>query len=107
MGKSMKKSRSKIAKGRMAKAMVLRGSKAKTSGGLTKADVMKNKQGKIVSKKASSTSKKRYHGSKAEKWIKAVSAARKALGLTGFVAIKGKTSQGKALYAKARSIYGA
>merc|ERR1712137_1297899 len=105
--KSMKKSRSKVAHGRMAKAMVLRGSKVKTVGGLTKSDVMKNKRGRIVSKKASSTGKRRYHGSKAESWIKAIVAARKALGIHGFVAIKGKTAQGKALYAKAMSIYNA
>merc|ERR1711998_409236 len=48
-----KKSVSKIAKGRMAYAMVLRGSKAKTNGGLTAKDLTKNKAGKIVSKKMS------------------------------------------------------
>merc|ERR1712228_936866 len=102
MGKSMKKSRSKVATGRMAKALVLRGSKVKTSGGLTKTDVMKNKRGRIVSKRKSSNSKKRYHGSKLENWIKSIAAARKALGITGFCAIKGQKGQGKALYAKAK-----
>merc|ERR1719235_1394230 len=48
-----KKSVSKVAKGVMAKAMVLRGSKAKTVGGLTAKDLTKNKFGKIVSKKKS------------------------------------------------------
>merc|ERR1712039_623527 len=103
MGKSMKKSRSKIAKGRMAKALVLRGSKAKTSGGLTKADVMKNKQGKLVSKKRSSLMRKRFHGSTIERWVKALSSARKALSISGFVAVNGKSAQGKALYAKAKA----
>merc|ERR1712023_343668 len=53
-----KKSVSKIAKGRCAKAMVLRGSKAKTVGGLTAKDLYKNKRGKIVSKKQSAQGKK-------------------------------------------------
>merc|ERR1719399_1526233 len=48
-----KKSVSKVAHGQMAKAMVLRGSKEKTVGGLTAKDLTKNKFGKIVSKKRS------------------------------------------------------
>lgn len=36
--------------GRMSKVVVLRGSKKKTSGGLTKDKLMKNKRGKVVSK---------------------------------------------------------
>eukprot|EP00972_Heterocapsa_arctica_P052703 7757185-Heterocapsa_arctica.AAC.1 len=51
---------SKIAKGRLAKSMVLRGSKAKTSGGLTKDGIFKNKRGKVVSEKASANGKKRF-----------------------------------------------
>ena len=46
-----KKAVSKIAKGRMAKVVVFRGSKAKTTSGLTKSDLVKNKAGRIVSKK--------------------------------------------------------
>merc|ERR1712023_365282 len=57
--KAMKeKSVSRIAKGRCAKSMVLRGSKAKTVGGLTAKDLYKNKRGKIVSKKQSAQGKK-------------------------------------------------
>merc|ERR1719375_8031 len=52
-----KKAVSKIARGQMAKAMVLRGSKEKTTGGLTAKDLIKNKYGKIVSKKSSGRSK--------------------------------------------------
>merc|ERR1719379_2407278 len=66
-----KKSVSKVAKGVMAKAMVLRGSKAKTVGGLTAKDLTKNKFGKIVSKKKSALGKK-------SPWIQAVAKARKA-----------------------------
>merc|ERR1711988_802246 len=76
-----KKSVSKVAHGRMAKAMVLRGSKEKTVGGLTAKDLTKNKYGKIVSKKKSALGKK-------SPWIQAVAKARKALKITGFAAIK-------------------
>merc|ERR1719401_2733661 len=105
MKKSMKvKKVSKIAKGRGAKAAVLRGSKEKTSGGLTKASIVKNKRGKVVSKAASARSKKAYSSSKIKVWADACKAARKALGLTGFVPIGGKSATGKALYAKAKAI---
>merc|ERR1719491_1962881 len=96
---------SKIAKGRNRKALVLRGSKEKTSGGLTKSQLVKNKFGKVVSKAASAAAKKRFAGSKLEAWVKAVAAAKKALAITGFVVINGKTAQGKALYAKAKAIF--
>merc|ERR1712238_161405 len=61
MKKAMKKSI--IAKGKMAKAMVLRGFKEKTSGGLKKDSLRKNKSGKIVSKKMSDRGRKAYAGS--------------------------------------------
>nr|ABV72550.1 unknown [Heterocapsa triquetra]ABV72573.1 unknown [Heterocapsa rotundata] len=102
--KAMKaKKVSKVAKGKFAKAVVMRGSKAKTSGGLTKDQLFKNKRGKIVSKKASAAGKKRFAAIKG--WFDAVKSARKALNVSGFVAINGKTSQGKALYAKAKAMY--
>merc|ERR1712185_392175 len=90
-----KKTVSKIARGRVAKAMVLRGSKEKTVGGLTAKDLTKNKYGKIVSKKSSARGKK-------SPWMQAVTKARKALKLTGFVAIK----KGSPLYVKAKEFYG-
>merc|ERR1712194_941306 len=85
-----------IAKGKMAKAMVMRGSKEKTSGGLKKDSLRKNKGGKIVSKKASDGAKKRYAGSAFQKWTKACQAPRKELGLKGMVIMGGKTAQGRA-----------
>eukprot|EP00971_Amphidinium_carterae_P259133 5142527-Amphidinium_carterae.1 len=48
---------SKIASGRLAKAMVLKGAREKTSGGLKKDALMKNKRGKIVSKRAAAAGK--------------------------------------------------
>merc|ERR1719350_1327385 len=89
-----------IAKGRLAKSQVLKGAKAKTVGGLTSKDLMKNKSGKIVSKK-------RHAASKKSPWIAACNAAKKALGVSGFVVIGGKTPEGRALYAKAQSLYAA
>merc|ERR1712050_300783 len=94
-----------IAKGKLAKSVVFRGTKVKTSGGLTKDKLIRNKRGKVVSKAASVAAKKR--ASHIIAFAKAVQAARKALGITGFCPVNGKTAQGKALYAKAKAIYGA
>merc|ERR1712118_568985 len=98
MGK--KKTVSKIAKGKYRKAVVFRGGKEKTSGGMTKSDLIKNKAGRIVSKKASAAAKKRF-ATVLKPWNDAVQKARKELGLKGFVAIK----KGSALYKKAREFY--
>ena len=86
-----KKTVSKIATGRLAKVMVLRGSKGKTVGGLTAKDLTKNKTGKVVSKKRSAFSKK-------SPWIAACKKARVALKIKGFCAIK----KGSPLYVKAK-----
>jgi len=96
---------SKIAKGKRAKSSVFRGTKVATSGGLKKSDLMRNKDGKVVSKKASAQGKKLYKKNGIEKWIKAVTAAKKALGIKGMQVIGGKTSKGQALLKKARSLY--
>merc|ERR1711904_692658 len=85
---------SKIAKGKFRKVLVLRGKKEKTVGGLTVKDLIKNKYGKVVSKKASAKAKK-------SPWISAVTNARSALKIKGFVAVK----KGTPLYAKAKSLY--
>merc|ERR1712227_725349 len=102
--KAMKKSN--VAKGKRAKSSVFRGSKAKTSGGLTKDKLTKNKAGKVVSKAMSAAAKKRY-AKGIGLWNKAVQSARKELGIKGFQAVGGKSAQGKALYAKAKSLYNA
>mmetsp|Transcript_5473 Transcript_5473/g.13909 ORF Transcript_5473/g.13909 Transcript_5473/m.13909 type:complete len:126 (+) Transcript_5473:73-450(+) len=92
-----------VARGKGAKARVFSGKKEKTSSGLKKEALTKNKFGKVVSKKKSAVSKQNYaKGLKA--WSEAVKAARTELGLTGFVAIGGKCAAGKALYAKAKSM---
>merc|ERR1739845_164606 len=93
-----------IARGKMSKALVFRGSKVKTVGGLTKEGLIKNKNGKVVSKAASARAKKNFASSGLKAWTDAIKAARKALNLTGFVAIGGKSATGKALYAKAKAL---
>merc|ERR1712146_521533 len=92
-----KKAVSKIAKSKNAKAVVFHGTKEKTASGLTKSDLIKNKNGKIVSKKKLAAGKKSYANIKG--WTAAVQKARKALGVKGFVAIK----KGSALYNKAKN----
>merc|ERR1719456_1394983 len=82
---------SKIAKGKFSKVLVLRGTKAKTTSGLTATDLTKNKYGKVVSKKQSALGK-------ANPWINAVKKARAALNIKGFKAVK----KGSALYIKAK-----
>merc|ERR1719271_1525183 len=89
-----KKTVSKIARGRLAKVMVLRGSKGKTVGGLTAKDLVKSKSGKVVSKKRSAFAKK-------SPWIAACKKARAVLKIKGFCAIK----KGTPLYTKAKEFY--
>merc|ERR1712061_915279 len=72
---------------------------------MTKAGLTKNKEGKIVAKKASAGAKKRYAGSKAQAWANACKKARKELNIKGFVPFGGKTATGKALLAKVRAVY--
>ena len=77
--------------------MVFSGGLNNTSGGirgLLRSDLVKNKYGKIVSKKLSCQGKKK-------RWPAAIKAARKALNLVGFVAIK----KGSPLYNMVKKLY--
>merc|ERR1712070_35444 len=106
MKKAMKKKPKKvrkastIAKGNHAKTKVWLGRKVKTSSGLKKDAFKKNKDGKVVSKKKSAQGRKMF-GPNLAKWVGAFKAARKELGLTGFVA----TKQGSPLYNKTKELY--
>merc|ERR1719190_68343 len=103
--KAMKaKKVSKVARGKLAKVSVFRGTKERTVGGMTKDKLTKNKNGKVVSKAQSAAAKKRY-ASGIGRWTKAVQAGKKALNIKGFAIVGGKTAQGKALYAKAKALY--
>merc|ERR1719174_830910 len=106
MKRSVKKTKrvSKIAKGKLAKALVFRGKKEKTVGGISASQLIKNKNGRIVSKKQSANAKKRYASSGLKKWADACKLARKQLGIKGFAPVGGKTAAGKALYAKVKSL---
>merc|ERR1712036_101593 len=77
-----------IAKNKRAKVTVFHGHKTKTVSGLTKADLFKNKRGKIVSRKQSFSAKKRFTNTLGP-WCSALTKARKALNLRGFVAVNG------------------
>merc|ERR1711977_177666 len=79
---------------RLAKRHVFSGKLGSTVGGLNKGDLVKNKSGKIVSRKASTRAKK-------SPWLAAVKAARSALHIKGFAAIK----KGTPLYEKAKELY--
>merc|ERR1711964_436852 len=102
-GMQAKKKRvSKVAKGRLAKYLVFKGTKAKTVSGLTKEDLVRSKNGKLVSRKKSALGKKfdRVKG-----WRESFMKARAVMGMRGFVAMNGQSAQGKALYAKTKSFY--
>mmetsp|Transcript_24975 Transcript_24975/g.74344 ORF Transcript_24975/g.74344 Transcript_24975/m.74344 type:complete len:120 (+) Transcript_24975:2-361(+) len=94
-----------IAKGKLMRAMVFQGAYAKTKTGLRKADLHKNKDGKIVTKASTAAGKKAFKRISA--WNRACKTAKRTLGLKGFVPVGGKSAQGKALYKKARALYGA
>merc|ERR1712217_710101 len=93
-----------IARGKRARAAVFSGRKVKTASGMTRDKLMKNKVGKIVSKARSAAARMRFANGLG-KWSAAVKMARKALILSGFVAVNGKSAKGKALYAKAKALY--
>merc|ERR1719183_435496 len=95
MKKVMKTSR------RLAKAVAFRGGNTHGGTSLKKADLVRSKSGKIVSRKASLRAKKMY-AKGIGRWSAAVAKARKELGIKGFVAIK----KGSAFYKKTREFYG-
>ncbi|CAE7564891.1 ivns1abpa, partial [Symbiodinium sp. KB8] len=70
-----KKAISKIAQGKRAKLAVFKGSKEKTYTGLHKTDLMKNKSGRIVTKKQHAKGKALFQQF-AKKWLDAVMTAR-------------------------------
>merc|ERR1712025_68656 len=87
---------------RGSRSQVFRGTKLKVkTTGHTKADLMKSKSGKIVSKKAHSAGKKAYKRNGLNKWTKAFMQARKNLKIKGFVACK----KGTKFYKEAMKIY--
>ena len=92
--KAMKAMKKKVISARTAVRRVFAGKLEHTKGGLTKTGLVKNKNGRIVSKTKSLRAKK-------SPWIAAVKAARSALKIKGFAAVK----KGTPLYAKAKELY--
>lgn len=99
-----KKAVSKIATGKRAKVAVFKGRKEKTVSGLKREHLMINKRGKVVSKKMNAAGKNRFKQISA--WINACQSARNELGIKGMCCVGGKMVQGKALYVKAKAIFG-
>lgn len=83
------------------KWQVWKGTRQRTAGGLTKKDLRKSKSGKIVSKKQSLAARRRFRKGGISGWLRAVTAARRSLKLTGFVACK----KGTKFYRTARRLY--
>merc|ERR1712048_166438 len=84
------------------RAQVFRGTRQKVkTTGQTKNDLMKNKRGKVISKKAHAHGKKVYKRNGIEKWTKAFMKARKNLGITGFQPCK----KGSKLYKETMRLY--
>merc|ERR1712244_8423 len=84
------------------RAQVFRGTRQKVkTTGQTKTDLMKNKRGRVVSKKANAAGKRNYKRNGLAKWNKAFMQARKNLGLKGFVACK----KGTTFYKEAMRLY--
>merc|ERR1719471_1762545 len=83
-----------LAKSKYAKVHVFKGKITKTGGGLKRGDLVKGSHGKIVSAKRQALHKK-------NKWARATSQARKALGMTGWQLCK----KGTAFYNKVKEIW--
>merc|ERR1711988_588956 len=94
--KAMKAMKKKLISARLAKRHAFAGKISKTATGLTKSDLVKNKNGWVVSKKKVALAKSHFGG-----WLAAVAKALKALNIKGFVAIK----KGTPLYKKAKELY--
>merc|ERR1712183_836689 len=83
----------KVISSKLQRRHVFAGKADKSEGGLKKGDLIKNKAGRIVSKKASARAK-------ANTWMVAVKAARAALKIKGFLACK----KGSEFYKKAKEL---
>ena len=92
--KAMKAMKKKVISAKLARRHAFAGKIDKTKGGLVKSALVKNKSGKVVSKKASLRAKK-------SPWLAAVKQARAALKIKGFCAIK----KGTPLYVKAKELF--
>lgn len=102
-GVKKKKGQSIIARGRLRRFMVFSGRRQKTTGGLTKESITKNKRGRYVSRKQQAHGLKMYQNVRG--WNVAFRDARTQLNCQGFVAINGRTLLGQALYVRMKKLY--
>ena len=98
LAEAMKKS--VVAKGKLAKMVVLRVTNATNTSGLMKGDLMKSKNGKIISRKASANGE--WTHARIKGWTVAVTKGSTFLGLKCFIAVK----KGSHIYKKAKEFYG-
>ena len=96
--KAMKAMKKKVISAKLARRHLFAGKITKTKTGLAKTDFVKNKSGRVVSKKASLRAKK-------SPWMAACKQARATLKIKGFCALKKGTpfyKLAKELYAKSK-----
>merc|ERR1712194_569708 len=96
--KAMKAMKKKVISAKLARRHAFAGKINKTKTGLTKSDLVKNKMGKIVSKKASLRAKKMNSFGP---WLAALKKARAELKIKGFSVIK----KGTPLYKRTKELY--
>merc|ERR1712018_256679 len=97
-----RKRRAKRVSKRGTRGQVWRGTREKVkTTGQTKTDLMKNKRGKIISKKAHAAGKRAFKRNGLSKWCAAFVKARKNLGLKGFVPCK----KGTEFYKECMKLY--
>jgi len=96
-------STSTVASGRLSKWLVFSGARLRTSGGLKKDDLAKNKRGKIVSRRRLARGSQIFWQIK--QWMECVVKCRANLNITGFVAVGGKANLGKRLYNQTKELY--
>merc|ERR1719265_868336 len=92
--KAMRAMKKKVISARLARRHAFFGKLDKTKTGLKKSDLVMNKSGRVVSKKASLRAKK-------SPWLAAVKQARATLKIKGFCAIK----KGTPFYKMAKELY--
>eukprot|EP00928_Gymnodinium_smaydae_P062847 TRINITY_DN46601_c0_g1_i1.p1 TRINITY_DN46601_c0_g1~~TRINITY_DN46601_c0_g1_i1.p1 ORF type:complete len:194 (-),score=47.85 TRINITY_DN46601_c0_g1_i1:203-784(-) len=91
-----------------AKRLVFIGKKVKTTSGLTKDDLVRNRRGKVVSKKRQTNGNRRFVLNHLDLWVQSFLQVRAQKGLTGFVKMKYKgTAQEKAICKEVRAMWDA
>mmetsp|Transcript_8926 Transcript_8926/g.21779 ORF Transcript_8926/g.21779 Transcript_8926/m.21779 type:complete len:367 (-) Transcript_8926:294-1394(-) len=103
--KKMKKKKDKFKRRTTKKWLVYQGRRLRTTGGLTKEGLKRNKRGKIVSRKAAAATMRKPQTKTVLNWAGCLKAARQLLGLVGFVPCGGKTEAGQRLYRETRRLY--